>query len=545
MADSPSTLSVEQTVVASNTATVQVSQASTDRNGVTTTVTELVNSKVCSQSVTSLPRNGSDPNRRQSASSINPINRLAKHFRKLRSKPSKTKEQPSPDGGDDASKTRPWSFITGRISSTKTKIQKTFFSNGEVLTTTQKQQTDSSSVLFTPQPDVYRPPDLPPDRTELDYLKRTQKEAAAAAALRNLVNQDADLSADSDGETTTESVHDTVMPGSQSPERAIVENEELASTLAAAATDIAVRSRNLPPGTVSVHSEVLVNDDLMSRTGSLRVKTTRVPYKAPTVEDAEESGEKTPPSLPNISDFPRLAAERAEAEKARKPTEATTVADTDQISHPLLHKKKCVDLQDLQNLQNLQQQIRLQADPKSKGKRFVDSYPSKSNKKPCRKEYKPVLSSIEDEDEEEEPHQPKTALPTPPESPKSSISKDRIEVSTELPRTPNSPKDTNLEPGTFPLTIDISLHSILRLSSDIGPVANFIDAEGSRILRGSPPRSDAMAKFVRFHQERMAIGRKMDENAGDEEQRSEMRRELRRRIAVDDFGEFSGVGVLD
>jgi len=522
MPDSPN-LSVEQTVVASNTfSNVQVSQPSTNRNGVATTVTEQMASKVSSQSVTSFPTAGSDPHRRQSTSSTCPINALAGYLKKPRSKPQKSKEQPSPNSSEDASKSKPWKFIAQRISSTKTKIQKTFFSNGEVVTKTQQQQTDSASVLVTNTiPETYRPADCQ-DKTEIDYLRRIQKEEAAAAALRNLASQDAELSADSDGERTTVSVHDTVMPGSQLPERAIEENEQLASDLAAAATNLAVTSGNLPTDTVSVVSEVLVNDDLVSRTGSLRVKTTRV-MKMPSDPDyAETSGsgsvEEAPRRLPDINECMQSAIKKDKAKNAHR----VAYKYLKNVSHLNLARQALRKAEDARkrsieedganessgsrckrwkpDLLPIRSQDEAEAEEQyqPEAKSTTAESPKISIPKDQVPTFNPTLAPTKDNDDEKQ-CQPETLLPTPPESPdgpKSSVPKERVETEPLTP--PGSPIDA------ISNNLDVS-----RVPSCENTIAILMEVEAQLLQLGLPPRSEVLVKVVKFSRERKAMGMKV------------------------------------
>lgn len=327
------------------------------------------------------------------------------------------------------------------------------------------------------------PPEISQDKSEIEYLRRIQMRSA----LENLVIQDANLE---NGERTTEVISES-LKSPQGMERSVQANEEMASGLAVVATAIAATSPRLPSDTVEITTEVNINENLVTRQGSVRVRTTRVPHNTPAINEEPEESDGGYFSLPRIEEFTKRTLSVNRRKREQKGQENS--AEGSRGGRSIL--------------------------PRFNSKRGIQSPFLDTNKRVR------VDSPTPENAEERSIEDPKGKRPevekelaTPPTSSRNSKADDDEPQSEEAPRqttteAPTEPAATSFQPSSEsakPIRPTLRRATSSRQSSLTTPsrqsrlirkpsTAANINAEAARIDRGLPSHSSAIATFLKFN----------------------------------------------
>ncbi|KAF4627245.1 hypothetical protein G7Y89_g10914 [Cudoniella acicularis] len=236
-------------------------------------------------------------------------------------------------------------FFVGKISSVRARIQ-------QVLDPSRgKEQEVELTELFSDRFTLDLPPESSQDKSELDYLRRAQMQEAAVAALNRMVAQDANL-ATALAQGITEVLRRNITTSENaSSNQTTVANQDIANQLAIAANAIATRSTNLPTGTAAITTDVDIDENIETHQGSIRVRTTRIRFKEPLVDNEDEmetrgrrrsvSGSRSPRGRSILKWRREESAQRpeeleqpAEIEHPEKVQQPEEVQETEEVQEP-------------------------------------------------------------------------------------------------------------------------------------------------------------------------------------------------------------------
>jgi hypothetical protein len=464
---------------------------------------------------TSLPELGFNPDRRPSISNAKPISwilgKSGRISQKLQlasteevSETSGSASLVSGDGPDNSEPKLRKSF-SDMISQTKAKIQQIVDPNRRVRLTRREQHRMIEKSIDEMWSDKYAldlPPEISQDKSEMEYLCRTQMEAA----LKNLVIQDANLET---GETTTEVLSETVRtPGPQGLSESISTNEGMASGLAMFVTAIAVTSPSLPTDTAEITTQVDIGENLVTRTGSLRVRTTRTTLRTPIVEgDTSQESENDYFSLPKIQEYVKSPQPSTQKETDGESRDEVNQNSQREVSEKGNRQPRGI----LSRMASLKRRDRPPPQEVDNKRPRVEATPPTENEE----------AAAKDQDKEKE--QPEISLPTPPDSTRNSESN----VEADLPI---SPKPEERGQTSTKLLTKSTLALTLRTAKPTTLIAHNIAVEAARMEIGMPTQSPAMANFIKFNQMRMNMPvpeRPMMNDETSEETRRMMRKVVR------------------